>query len=311
MLIKSEPNVRDIASHLAKNTAVAALLAAPMVSFGSDQSPSWLDNTISPVANPIYFEDPRITSEVRPIFMQHYLPDNFYFNGGKAPLGGDVHLYAVQLRYALSDRLGLIATKDGYIEMRPDHTLSHSYGWADLAAGLKYAVVDDRENQFIVSPGFTLEIPTGNTDVQQGRGAGEWNVFVSAEKGFDTWHLTGNLGFRIPNNFSKNTAQAHYSLQLDYRVCQYFIPFVAANGYTVLTDGDHKLLGAVDLNTEMYDLINFGSTKAAGRTQMTLGGGLRSRLLPNLDLGFAYEFGVVEHVGIFDSRITADVIWRF
>jgi hypothetical protein len=44
---------------------------------------------------------------------------------------------------------------------------------------------------------------------------------------------------------------------------------------------------------------------------MTVGGGARSRILKNLDVGFAYEVGVVNPVGIFESRVTADVIWRF
>jgi hypothetical protein len=44
---------------------------------------------------------------------------------------------------------------------------------------------------------------------------------------------------------------------------------------------------------------------------MTIGGGVRSRIVKNVDVGIAYEAGVVNPVGIFESRITADVIWRF
>jgi hypothetical protein len=270
-------------------------------------SGDWQEKAIAPAANPIYFEDPRIYSELNAVFMQHYLPNTFHFDGGSVPLGGEVRVFAAQLRLKLTERLALIATKDGYIEFRPNHTLSHQYGWADLAAGLKYALVDDREKQWIVTPGFTLTIPTGNERVFQGRGAGEWNLFVSAEKGWNDFHLLGNAGFRIPNNFDEQTAQAHYSLQADYYVCKYFIPFVVANGYTILTDGNHKLLGAVDLNAEMYDLINFGSTKAAGSTQITIGGGARSKLMKNVDVGAAYEAGMTSPKGIFDSRVTADV----
>ncbi len=299
--------------HLQSLTFTAAGIAAltTCATAASGQQDSWQDKAISPVANPIFFEDPRITSEVRPVFINHWLPETFHFEGGKAPLGGDLQVYAVQLRYALTERLGLIATKDGYIDMKPDHTLSHESGWANIAAGLKYALVDNREKQLIVTPGFTFEIPTGNTDVLQGRGKGEWNPFVSAEKGFGDFHLTGNFGARIPNDFSKQTAQLHYSLQADYFLHRYFIPFVVANGYTVLSEGDEKLLGAVPLNTEMYDLINFGSTDAQGTTQVTVGGGFRSKLTKNVDLGFAYEAGVSKPVGIFESRVTADLIWRF
>lgn len=292
--------------------AAALILAATTAGvYGADNGPSWLDDTISPVANPIYFEDPNITSEVRPVYMYHMLPDTFDFAGGHVPLGGQVQVMAVQARYALTDRLALIATKDGYIEFQPDHTLAHHYGWGDVAAGLKYALVDDRDLQLLVTPGLTVTVPTGSTDVWQGRGSGDENIFVSAEKGFDKFHLTGNVGVIIPNDFSQNTAQLHYSLQLDYHLCQYFIPFFVANGYTILSDGSQKLLGAVPLNTEGYDLINFGSTQASGTTQFTVGGGFRSRLVKNVDVGVSYEAGVVDPVGIFDSRVTADLIWRF
>ena len=300
-----------------KIVSAAAVLTAALAtsaSAGNANTTNWLDNTISPVANPIYFEDPRVTSEVRPVYMYHWLPDTFHFSGGSVPLGGQVQVTAVQLRYALTDKLGLIATKDGYIEFQPNHTLGHGYGWSDLAAGLKYVLVDDQDNQAILTPGFTLTVPTGSTEVFQGHGSGEWNVFVSAEKGFDLLHFTGNAGFVIPNNFAQSTSQLHYSLQADYYLCQYFIPFAVADGYTILSNGNgqsDQSLKAVPLNTEGYDLINFGSADAAGTTQFTVGGGARSRILKNLDVGIAYEVGVVHPVGIFESRLTADVIWRF
>ena len=294
--------------------AAALVLAATTTAGFSANNPSWLDNTISPVSNPIFFEDPKINSEVHAVYMDHILPSSFEFNGGKVPLGGEVQVFAVQLRYAINDRLAVIATKDGYIAFQPDNTLAHHYGWGDLAAGLKYAVINDLDDQFILTPGFTVTLPTGSTDVYQGHGEGVENIFLSAEKGFNNFHITGNFGANIPNDFDKNTAQLHYSLQLDYYVNQYIIPFFVANGNTILSDGKNQAnqsLSAVPLNTEGYDLINFGSSKASGSTQFTVGGGVRSRLSKDWDLGVAYEAGVVGPVGIFDSRITADLVWRF
>lgn len=304
---------RNVQRKLANALAIVGVTAA-LTNFpaqAQQEKLDWKSETISPVVNPIYFEDPFIRSEARPIFMEHRLPKNFEFAGGKAPLGGDVQVYALQLRWAVTERLALIATKDGYIHMSPDKTLDHTKGWANLAAGFKYAVVDMPESEFILTPGLTLELPTGNTDVEQGRGDGEWNVFVSSAKGFGTFHVTGNVGVRVPNNLDDQTVQSHYSVQLDYAVCPYFTPFFAANGYTVLSEGDHKLLGAVDLNTEMYDLINFGSTRAGGCTQVAVGGGFRSHLCQRVDLGFGYEAGITSPVGIFENRFTFDLIWHF
>lgn len=273
----------------------------------------WKAGLISPVANPIYFEDARITSEVRPIFMHHWLPDRFDINGGSVALDGYVRVTALQLRYAITEKLGFIATKDGYIEFKPKGALqnNHAYGWADLAAGFKYALVDDAENQLLVTPGLTITIPTGDDEVMQHDGEGEWNLFVSAAKGFDDFHVLGNIGARIPNDADEQTTQLHYSLQLDYRVHDLFVPFVCLNGYTVLSAADDRLLGAVPLNTEMYDLINFGSTDAKGDTFLVLGAGLRSNLTKDLSVGVAYEAGTSTRQGIFDSRLTIDSIIRF
>ncbi len=291
--------------------AVALATGIPLASAVADSD--WKAGLISPVANPIYFEDARITSEVRPTFMQHWLPGTFDFAGGTVPLDGDVRVYAVQLRYALTEKLGFIATKDGYIEFKPKGALAnnHGYGFADIAAGLKYALVDDAERQLLITPGFTITLPIGEEEVFQGDGSGEWDLFVSVAKGFDNFHVLGNVGCRIPNNFGRQTAQAHYSLQLDYRTCDYFIPFVALNGYTILSEGNDRLLGVVPLNTEMYDLINFGSTDAQGRSQLVIGGGFRSEVTERISVGVAYEAGVTNPKGIFDSRLTVDTIFRF
>jgi len=77
------------------------------------------DDFISPMTNPVFFEDPRTLTEARGIFLQHKIP--------AAALGEDAQLYAVQLRAALSERLSLIATKDGYIVSYTHLTLPTIY----------------------------------------------------------------------------------------------------------------------------------------------------------------------------------------
>ncbi len=259
----------------------------------------WLENTISPVTNPIFFEDPVIRNEIRPLFMYHRIDDGFITGGG------DVCVYALQLRVALTDRLALIAMKDGYIDINLDNGANFD-GWGDVALGLKYSLIDDRANQFILTPGLTFEIPMGTREVLQGNGSGEWNAFISAEKGFGDFHLQGNVGLRLPNDMSKESTILHYSLMADYHVSDYFIPFITANATTVLDAGD-----ALPLDSEGYDLINFGSSKSSGQTQVALGAGFRSRLMKNLDLGFAYEKAVVNPNGLFDDRFTVDLSIRF
>ena len=216
-------------------------------------------------------------------------------------IGGFARVYAVQLRWAVTERLAIIATKDGYIQTRSD-ALPSEDGWADIGAGLKYALIDKPEDQFILTPGLKFELPSGNERVFQGNGDGEFDFFVSSMKGWDKFHVTGSLGARVPIDMDAETASLHYSLQLDYQTCKYFTPLVTLNGFTTLSEGDGPAFGGI----EGYDLINFGASDAGGRTQITAGVGFRSQVWKHLDLGFAYEVGVTSPKGLFDDRFTFD-----
>lgn len=259
----------------------------------------WTTRTIAPVTNPIFFESPLIQSEIRPIFAFH--------RAENALLGTDVdvRLYAVQARWAINDRWAIIATKDGYIELETG-TGTEVDGWADVGAGVKYNLYRNDEQQIMVTPGFTFEFPIGDSDVFQGNGDGELNLFVSAIKGWDDLHLTANVGGRIPFDTDEETANIRASLMVDYYVSRWFIPFVTLNAFTTLTEGNAR-----PFDTEGFDLINFGSSDAKGETQAAVGIGFRSRLLDNLDLGVAYENGFTHDDDIFRDRFTVDMIWRF
>ncbi len=263
------------------------------------EAADWKVNTIAPVTNPIFFEDPVIRSELRPIFAYHTIDKGFLTGGGHATL------YALQLRYALTDRLALIATQDGHFDI--DSPGLNVDGWMDLAAGFKYALIDDAANQFILTPGLTFHIPTGDKEVFQGRGGGEFNPFVSFAKGYGDLHITGNVGLRIPVSTNEQNLVAHYSLMVDYYTCRWFIPFFTANFWTNLNDGTN----IPGLRGNGYDVINFGGGNANGNTQGTLGIGFRSRILDNVDLGFAYEIAAVRPYGLTNNRVTVDMCIRF
>src|SRR5437763_15018262 len=105
--------------------ALAAEAAAPPTN-------DWQSRAISPVVNPIFFESPLIQSEVRPLFAYHR------FDKGLLGVNVDARVYAVQLRYAVNDRLAIIATKDGYMEIDPQvRGAKTQHGWHDIAAGVQ------------------------------------------------------------------------------------------------------------------------------------------------------------------------------
>ena len=257
------------------------------------------ETAIAPVANPIYFESALVQSEVRPLFAYHRL------DAGLLGVGANAQVYAVQLRYAINDRLAFIATRDGYTRIHLDNGTTLD-GWNDLAAGLKYAVIQDAANQFALTPGFTVTVPTGNSEVFQGEGKGRADVFVSAIKGWHQFHLNGNIGGTVPFDADANTSNLRFNVMADYALHRWFTPFVSYNSFLTVSSGN-----AIGLRSEGFDVINFGSSNASGRYQGAAGVGFRSHLCALVDFGVAYEVGVADPADIFKDRVTVDLVWKF
>ncbi len=283
----------------------------------------WREFAISPVSNPIFFEDPRIETGARLIFLYNRVSDDLALNIGSTHVGlggADIYAYGAQLRYAVTPRLAIIATNDVGITFRPDHPIpgtafTNATGYSDLDVGLKYAIIDDPAHQFLLTPILTYAIPTGGRNVFQGDNSGIFDVAVSSEKGFDKFHVIGNAGVRIPVDSDRNSTSLHYSLHADYFFNRFFIPLVEFNGWTVLDspNGTKGPLGAFNtaLNTEGADLINFGASNIQTDTQAAFGVGFRSKLCKYVDFGVVYEHTVTSPEGAFEQRVTTDVIIHF
>lgn len=279
-----------------------AMLLAGVACFGNlpAASADRLDEMISPVTNPVNFEDPRARTEVRPIFVYHKLDKDFVTQGG------DVRIYALQARYAVNDRLALIATKDGYIVMHPDEVLNDESGWANVAAGFKYAFYKDGQSGQIATAGLRYEIPMGNRDVLQGNGDGMINPFLSAATTLGPVNLMMGTGFRLRFN-DEDSSFFDFDLHADTKL-GWFSPSLELNVVNVLQSG--KRLPIAD---EGQDFFNFGATESEGTTIVTAGIGGRAQLADNVSFGLAYQFPISSGAGshVTDWRITSDLILSF
>lgn len=157
-----------------------------------------------------------------------------------------------------------------------------------------------------MTPGFTVTVPTGNSEVFQGEGKGRADVFVSAIKGWNQFHLNGNIGGTVPFDADANTSNLRFNVMADYALHRWFTPFVSYNSFLTVSSGN-----AIGLRSEGFDVINFGSSNASGRYQGAAGVGFRSHLCALVDFGVAYEVGVADPADIFKDRVTVDLVWKF
>lgn len=273
-----------------------------------------------PISNPTLFDLALPTTNVHPIFLHHSLPNQISAGGGLVPLGGDVQLYALQFEIALNDRLSIVATKDGYVDMNFDNTLEDSSGFANLGGGVKYAFLLDPASQTAVSGSLTLEFPTGNSDVFQGEGDGAANLIVSGLKLVDDWQFAGGAGLQIPFSDEQST-MGWMSAHVSYEVSRWFIPLVELNWFHVLDAGEGTgnfgghLGGALPAVVEFEggDLFNLGAVEAGNnRDFVSAAIGFRSRLTDTITAGVAYELPLTDDENsLMDDRITLDLVWRF
>jgi len=259
-------------------------------------SETCFDDFISPITNPIYFEDPRNLTEVRPIFINHSMP--------AALGGGTVNVYAMQLRARLSENVSFIAVKDGYITSTSPVL---NDGWADLGAGLKFNLLRDAVNQRLWSAGFTYEAPVGSASALQGNGAGDLNLFSSAAArlGERSFFMSAG-GIRAPLNSNRGSTSMYNSFHYSYMATQRLYLLSELNWFRWIGSGE-----SFPLPLEGVDLANLGAAGVTGNNIVTWAYGLKLKPNRSNELGFAYEIPVSGRRDIFGPRVTVDYIRRF
>lgn len=252
---------------------------------------------ISPMSNPVYFEDPRTLSEARMIFANHALPNSLG--------GGSVQLYAMQLRAALTENLSFIATKDGFF-ISESPLLND--GFADVNAGLKYNLFKDYETQTMVSAGFTYEIPLGSPAALQGRGTGEFNFFVNGGKQIgEYWHALTAFGVRAPTDNNVQNQSLYWSSHLDRQLGDSGLYlFTECNWYHWMSSANY-----FPAQVEGLDLFNLGSTNVTGNNIVTGAYGLKYKPNPKTEIGVVYEIPYTARRDIIQDRLMVDLIIRY
>jgi len=280
----------------------------------------WLADLRRPITNPTLFDLAVPSTNIRPIFAYHALPDSVNTTLGNLPVGGAVQVYALQLEYALSERLSIVATKDGWVDFNPDATLADESGFANLGGGLKYAFLLDPVERYALSGSLTFEFPTGNSDVFQGAGDGAVNLILSGVKMIDDWQFAGGGGVTIPFSGQQAT-NGFLSAHASYEVTPWFIPLVELNWFSVISAGDGRQafvpqaggLVPVIAEFEGSDFFNLGAGNAdRNRHLVTAAIGFRSKITDSIQTGIAYEIPLTdEENSVIESRLTVDMTWRF
>jgi len=258
---------------------------------------------VPPLSNPLFNETPYITTEARPIYMHHEISSNFVTGGGS------IDLFALELRVALTDRLGIIATKDGYADVSFSSVLPDTSGFVNISLGLKYAIISNPQDNALLSVGFEYEPPSGDLStagiILQGGGDGLVNLFVTGAKAFGKLGLQASGGLNLAIDNDHDSSLAHWAAHIDYEILTNLFPILEINGTTTIDDGSRTAIASFEGN----DLVNFGSTDSG--TVITMGLGARYKFNNHFQMGAGYEFPLTEREDLFGWRTNFDMVISF
>jgi len=270
----------------------------PLLSkFPSDRC---FDDFVMPVSNPVWAIDPRSLTYVRGIFINQMIDSQTPVLGA-----GDVQVYALQLGIALNERLSIIAVKDGYNTLQ-SRGIGNATGWSDIGLGLKYVMIRDVENQFLLSGGLIYETTNGSTRVFQGNGDGVWTPYVSIGKQIGNGHVIASSGFHLPGNTAEESTSIYYSVHYDHPITDKLSAVAELNGIVYTKSGQ-----ALPLNIEGGDWMNLGSSNVAGNNVVTTAFGANYRLNDCLSVAGVWEFPISNRKDLLDSRTTVTLTLQF
>ncbi|MEQ9067206.1 MAG: hypothetical protein RLO18_10800 [Gimesia chilikensis] len=258
------------------------------------------EDFVMPVSNPVWSIDPRSLTYVRGIFINQMIDSQTPVLGA-----GDLQVYALQLGVALNERLSVIAVKDGYNTLQT-RGIGNRTGWSDIGLGLKYVLVRDVENQFLLSGGLIYEATNGSSRIFQGNGDSVWTPYLSIGKQIGCGHLIASTGYHVPGDTAEESQSIYYSVHYDHPVTSKLSALAELNGIVYTKSGQ-----ALPLNIEGGDWINLGSSSVAGNNVLTFAFGADYRFNKCLSFAAAWEFPLSNRKDLLDSRTTATLTLMF
>jgi len=251
---------------------------------------------VHPISAPYYNEDAFVTSDLRLWYVNHQFPGNSLL------AGADASVYALQIRAALTESLQLVAYKDGYVDISDPVDES---GMNDLAAGLKWAFLQDWERDMHAAVGIGYELATGDEEVLQDDE--EVRAWVSYNNGLDRWHFGANVNFTWAvgdEDALGDSDRLSWHLHADYFVNPVFSPVIEVNGYSTLSEGDNQ-----PLPFSGVDVANLGG--GDGEDVVTGVVGAEFRPADGFGLRVGYESPLTDNEDLFGYRWTLSAVWGF
>src|SRR5262249_17251887 len=129
------------------------------------------------------------------------------------------------------NQAGLLNQRDGNRE-----------GWLNLGGFGQYTLIQDVQEQFLLTAGLRWEPPAGGYDVFQGRGPVYLAPYLTVGKEFGAFHVLATAGYEFPTaSWSTLSNQFYLNTHLDRQCFGWIYPLVEFNWIYHATNRDVDL----------------------------------------------------------------------
>lgn len=183
-----------------------------------------------------------------------------------------------------------------------------SDGWNDLALGVKYALLQDWENEHHIAVGIGYEFDWGNSEALHN--TDELRLWISENKSFGKLHLGATFNYLIAVDKNQGELGSSDMLTLhfhsDYYLADWISPVFEINGYFVTDDNGSGFSPYSGL-----DAVSLGSGQDEDVWTAALGAEVRPFENNNVSVRAAYETDISDSENLFNYRWTFSAVYPF
>lgn len=272
------------------------------------------------MSNPLQNIDPRAVTAVYPLFGSEWLSST-------PPIpNADAQVYGPAMTIALSERFAMGLNQGGYavahfsrnpirrqrlFDLDPlgrfrDVETSHERdGFLNIGGFFQYTLIEDVENQFLLTGGLRWLAPCGAHEVFQGHGPAELAPYLTAGKEWGKFHVLATTGYQFPAGpGSDNTQEFYGNVHIDRQLWGWLYPLIEFNALY------HTTSVAFGLNTRA-GFIDFGNFDTEGNV-VTLAAGLNAVVVPErLEIGAAYTTVIASEHNFEANGLIVKMVLRY
>ncbi len=269
------------------------------------------------MSNPLQNIDPRSLTQVVPIF------GSAWVSNGPALPDADFQVYGPALNLGLTERLSVGLNQGGYTfahidrndrrgplidrlrRNRGDEFGGTREGWLNIGGFAQYTLIEDVDNQFLLTTGLRVVAPCGSYEVFQGKGPAILAPYVTVGREFGNFHFLATGGYQFPARSGDSSEEVFYlNAHIDRQMFGWIYPLVEVNWNYHRTGFD------VSLPTRR-GFFNFDNFESTGNVVSVAAGVNFVLIRDRLEFGAVYGHGVGTQRNIDVDGLIDKAVLRF